>query len=359
LPYAWLLLGSGVWFVRSLVDLGLTRRPLLEPNLNVGGLACVTIGLLGLLIAETVLTPVRDASARNPADPNAERHAEPFRARYHIDSPEPAALIPSHAPPPSAEKRVVACAAQIALVAALLAACWSHFESVPTAFAVTACCLILPYTRIAMVDGGQLIPAASIVAAIAVFDRPLLTGALLGIAGAWMPPIFALVPLWLGFHGRAGAFRFLVGFCLILGLGMATTQLLAYFHLDMQNYGRALGARTLAEVGLLPWLVETPRAGSLWAFVDPSYRLPVLVTYGVLVAVAAFWPTRKNLGELIALSAALLVASQFWYLDEGGALVQLYMPIVVLMVFRPNLTEKRPRPRKPKTADASTLITPA
>ena len=38
------------------------------------------------------------------------------------------------------------------------------------------------------------------------------------------------------------------------------------------------------------------------------------------------WPAEKNLAELIALSAALLVASQFWYLDKGGALVMLYLP---------------------------------
>ena len=33
--------------------------------------------------------------------------------------------------------------------------------------------------------------------------------------------------------------------------------------------------------------------------------------------VTTLWPAEKNLGELIALSAALLVASQFWYIDEG------------------------------------------
>ena len=43
------------------------------------------------------------------------------------------------------------------------------------------------------------------------------------------------------------------------------------------------------------------------------------------------WPAEKNLGELIAMSAALLIASQFWYLDEGGTLVLLYLPLLLLM----------------------------
>ena len=52
--------------------------------------------------------------------------------------------------------------------------------------------------------------------------------------------------------------------------------------------------------------------------IDSSFRLPVLIAYLALVIFTMFWPADKNLAELIALSAALLVASQFWYLDKGG-----------------------------------------
>ena len=55
-----------------------------------------------------------------------------------------------------------------------------------------------------------------------------------------------------------------------------------------------------------------------------------------------FWPAEKNLAELIALSAALLVASQFWYLDKGGTLVMLYLPLAIAMMFRPTLAIRRP-----------------
>src|SRR5262249_22624151 len=67
--FRWLFLGSGLWLVRCLVDLCLSRRPLLEPNLNSAGLACLAVGVLGLMVAETVNLPVDEGAARNPADP--------------------------------------------------------------------------------------------------------------------------------------------------------------------------------------------------------------------------------------------------------------------------------------------------
>ncbi len=70
--FVWLFLGSALWFSRCLVDLGLTRRPLLEPNLNLGGLAVLTCGMLGLILAETMNLTAMEGSARNPAEPHAE-----------------------------------------------------------------------------------------------------------------------------------------------------------------------------------------------------------------------------------------------------------------------------------------------
>ena len=57
---------------------------------------------------------------------------------------------------------------------------------------------------------------------------------------------------------------------------------------------------------------------SFWVSIDSSFRLPVLIAYLALVILFSFWPADKNLAELISLSALLLVASQFWYLEKGG-----------------------------------------
>src|SRR4029077_19956316 len=76
--YIWLFLGSGLWLLRCLLDLGLSRRPLLEPNLNASGLLCLSVGLLGLLLAETVSLPVADGAARTPAEPSGREDRPPL-----------------------------------------------------------------------------------------------------------------------------------------------------------------------------------------------------------------------------------------------------------------------------------------
>jgi hypothetical protein len=361
--FVWLFVGSALWLGRCLFDLGLSRRPLLEPNLNSAGLACLAFGVLGLLLAETVNLPVDEGTARNPAEPRSKPgdRANPPPAGSTVLS-APVKEVIASAPLPSALKRnppqvilsrVLASLAHLGLVASLIVVGWKGFDRLITGLAVATCYLLLPYTRIALVDSGQLIPAALIVAALAVYHRPALAGALIGLAAGWLPACVGLVPLWAGFYRGRGALRFLVT-CLIV---IATCFALAIIIPDLAVWARALGARSLREAGLWPG-VEAPRSGSFWAGIDASYRLPVLILYLALVAVTTIWPTEKNLGELIALSAALLVASQFWYLDEGGTLVLLYLPLVVLMMFRPNLALKRPLARPPKPAKLQQSLYP-
>jgi hypothetical protein len=153
-----------------------------------------------------------------------------------------------------------------------------------------------------------------------------------------------LVPVWAGFYWQRGAGRFLltavavVVVCALIGLSSEGVAV----------WARALGARSLAEAGLLPRL-ESERYESIWSGVDASYRLPILVGYLALVLTASAWPGQKNLAHLISQSAGVLIASQFWYLDRGGTHVLLYLPVLLLMIFRPNLSNRRapelgPRP---------------
>ena len=354
--FALLFLGSGLWLVRCLLDLGLTRRPNLEPNLSFSGLACLSAGLLGLLLIEALSLPADQGLARNPADPRAKpdevgeaKAPDPGEGssavKTVIDSlPLPRALRQnSHH---VIVARVVAAAAHLALVAGLMAVGWRHFERPVAGMAMATCSMILPYTRIALVDGGQLVPAALIVGAVLAYRRPGLAGLALGLAVGWMPAAIGLLPLWAWFYRGRGSARFAGAAAVVLGACGAA----AWRFPDLSAWAQALGARTLAEVGLLPG-VDVPSAGSFWRFVDPAYRWPVLIAYLALVIATTFRPSDKNLGELIALSAALLVGSQFWYLDEGGTLVLMDLPLVLLMVFRPNLAAKRapipaPRPER-------------
>src|SRR5204862_8045609 len=76
-----------------------------------------------------------------------------------------------------------------------------------------------------------------------------------------------------------------------------------------------------------------------WAW---AYRMPVFIAYMALVLTTSFWPTPKNLAHVLALTTALLIGIQFWYANQGGVYVLWYLPLLLLLVFRPNLADKQP-----------------
>jgi hypothetical protein len=61
------------------------------------------------------------------------------------------------------------------------------------------------------------------------------------------------------------------------------------------------------------------------------------------VIITAFWPEPKDLGHVLALSSAHLLAAQLWFARNGGAYVLWYLPLLLLVVFRPNLSDCVPR----------------
>jgi hypothetical protein len=72
--------------------------------------------------------------------------------------------------------------------------------------------------------------------------------------------------------------------------------------------------------------------------------MPVFLAYLAFVVTTFFWPAPKNLAHVLALSAAVLIGIQFWFADRGGVYVLWYLPLLLLLVFRPNLTDCRPGP---------------
>ena len=353
IAYLWLFVGTLCWLLRCLIDVGLTRRPLLEPNLNASGLACLSFGILGLLVVETISLPVDEGTARNPANSKRDRPTEP-PPPGSTDTNAPVNQMIRNAPlPPSLKanrsevvlSRMISTCALLGIVLGLIVIGWRHFERPVAGLAAATCYVLLPYPRFALDDNGQLVPAALIVASLVWYSRPAVAGALIGLASGWMPACLGLVALWTGFYWKRGAWKFLT---VAIGI-IAACVVVGRFLPDTSLWARALQARSLAEAGLLP-TADAPLSGSFWSGIDPSYRLPILIAYVALVVATSFWPANKNLGELIALSAALLVASQLWYMAAGGTLVILYLPLVILMVFRPNLVGKRAWLRTPSSA---------
>jgi hypothetical protein len=359
--YLWLFIGTLLWLTRCLLDVGLTRRPVLEPNLNAAGLACLSIGVLVLFVLETVSLSVREGSARNPADANPSSR-DSVTPPGTVNPSAAVSMVVKNAPirselkvqPHQGLARILACLAQIGLVVSLVAVGWRHFERPIAGLSVATCYMILPYTRFALVDSSQLVPAAMIVSALVAYRIPSVSGPLIGFSAAWMPASIGLLPLWAGFYRKRGFLMFTLLSCGVF----AGSVLCARFVPGIKPWSLALGARTLADAGFWP-TSEAPTSGSFWSNVEPMYRLPVWIGYLALVVLTTLWPAEKNLGQLISTSAALLVASQFWYLSSGGALVLLYLPLVILMMFRPNLGRRHlavraRREREPRAVSSDT-----
>ena len=96
----------------------------------------------------------------------------------------------------------------------------------------------------------------------------------------------------------------------------------------------------LAQNSWQPWKVPTTEG--FWTGVHWAYRIPVFIAYLAFVIATGFWPSPKNLAQVIALSAAVIIGIQFWYADQGGVYVLWYLPLMLLLVFRPNLADRRP-----------------
>jgi hypothetical protein len=121
-------------------------------------------------------------------------------------------------------------------------------------------------------------------------------------------------------------------------LSLALTGVLLWLDGQLADKLRA----TLDQPDWKPW--EGPRADSFWTGVHWAYRIPVFVGYVCFVLATAFWPAPKNLAHLLALLAAVLIGLQLWYADHGGIYVLWYLPLLLLLMFRPNLSDRRPPP---------------
>jgi hypothetical protein len=385
--YIWLFVIGGLFLIRMLLDPMMVRRPLLEPNLSVGGLTFLGLSLLIFLMANVVTDKPAEkpslkhltsdvaevSSTDNPTASNAESDREkvenppaeeplvlygpgypwvfeifqlPTRFLFRSDHPAESSAAPSinelQTPLKLATARTAAIFSYLAVVIGLVVIGYRHFDNIKTGIAAAVLYLLLPYTAILTghymdtANGiGQVyhvLLAALLVWAVAMYRRPLVSGILLGLAiGIFYYPIF-LLPLWCSFYWQRGVMRFAAGAIAMLALLVA----ILYFH----HYGPSFSADVRQMFG---WII--PRMENLkgfWrlGFNDPVYRIPVLAAFVAMCITLMIWPAQKNLGTLMSCSAAVMLGIQFWHALGGGQLLGWYLPLVLLTIFRPNLEDR-------------------
>ncbi len=363
LGFAWIFAVSGAFLVRMLFDSMMVRRPMLEPNLTTGGLVFLGSSLLVFLMGNVVNSKphkqdVENVAAaarlRDPAvqrDPASKRDATDPLARYGPGYPllfllpqistqrffaSAAELRPDDAAQRAIHEttaRVMAILSQLAIVAGMVFIGWRHFESVRLGIAAAVLYLLLPYTAWMNSSVDHVLPGALVLWAVAAYRRPFVAGALLGLAiGTIYYPVF-LLPLWCSFYWERGVRRFSAGVAAAL---LALVTALWFTSLDATVFVGQLRQ-------MFGWIYPTNvMLEGFWALPsnDEVFRLPVLAAFIAMMATLAIWPSPKNLGTLMSCTAAVLLGTQFWKGHNGGLFMAWWLPVLLLVVFRPNLENR-------------------
>jgi hypothetical protein len=223
---------------------------------------------------------------------------------------------------------------------------WRHFGDLAAGVGTAALYTLVPYTAYNIGQVHHVLPTAFLVWAVFCYRRPTIAGWLLGLAAGTAVFPALLFPLWFGFYSRRGASRFGAAFL------TATTVSVGITALVLWRFGPS-GLNLVTALGLADWKPWTaPNTESIWTGTHWAYRLPVFVLFVGYLVVVTVWPNPKNLSHLLAQSVSVLVGVQFWHADRGGLYVLWYLPLLLLMVFRPNLTAAEP----PSTVPGSVLV---
>ncbi len=362
--YIWLFAVSGLFLLRLLLDTMMVRRPLLEPNLSVGGLTFLGLSLFVFLMANVVTGP-QDASdvagSQRAADlvgrtvssnevNSLRTHGPGFPLLFLLpqistqsvlgESGQQQTPVATNAAT-SADSaqlvhvvtaRVMAILSQLAIVIGVVLVGVRHFDNIKTGIAVATLYLLLPYTAMWSGSVTHALPGALLVWAIVFYRWPLLAGAMIGLAfGTIYYPVF-LLPLWISFYWQRGLVRFVIGV-------VATVGILAVVLAMKANDAQTFAAYLQQMFGLaLPQ--QTDLSGVWGKFWQPIYRFPILAAHVGLSLSMALLPAQKNAGTLISYSAAVMLGTQFWYAHSGGLAPDWYLPLLLLTTFRPNLEDR-------------------
>ncbi|MCZ2341865.1 MAG: hypothetical protein LC104_08730 [Bacteroidales bacterium] len=329
LGYLWLLIASSYWMGRCLLDMALARRPLPTANMTNPALIFFALSLLLCLAAVAFRRPL-ETETRVPPRATNTQHAEntPLSQTAKTASPSMAA-------------RIFTVIGQIVVIVGLVLVGIRHFSDASTGVMAATLFLMLPYTAYAVGRPDHIWPGATLVWAIFLYRSPILAGLLLGVAGAIAIFPLVLVPGWLQLYRGRGAGRFLVAVLLACAIGLGVLALL-----DVVEWGGLGWSLQLTTVeNWQPW--QIPSGDSIWTGTHWAYRLPIVMVYAAFALTAFLWPPVRDLGDLIALTTALIIGTQFWIVEHGGEYVLWYTPLVVLMVLRPNLLEMQPPIPKP------------
>ena len=376
--FYWLFTIGAIIMIRMLIDPSLKRRPMLEPNLAIGGLVFFGCSLMMFLFANIVtskptnedMNGARNAVKLLQRKTAEESDTEQLRRRgpgYTLFSLFP--IIPSFESGDAIlltdadtkastdmtryiiAAKSLAIISQVLMVLGLILFCHYNYNNFNVGVGTATIYLMLPYTAIFTGHVLHVLPATLILWAMVSFRRPWIAGILVGLAtGVSYYPIF-LLPLWASFYWDRGVGRFMTGVLISIAVCIGG---LVFTSADMVDFGRQLQAMFGFWEPLMDGLA------GIWALGwNKLWRLPLLVAFVLFCVSLVAWPSEKNIGTLVSYSAAIMLAIQFWHGFDGGLYMAWYLPLALLTFFRPNLDGRvavaelgeNSRPRKQTAED--------
>lgn len=324
--YIWLMAVTGLWGIRAILDPVLKRRPNYRPNLSLPAMSWFSIAIfLGLCTVQArkpVETPVHNVVA------------QPTRDTALVEAATNKPLLTPAKSTQNILTKVVAMLCHLSVALGLLFIGIFHFRDAENGLSMTILYLLLPVTAYFFGDLEHVVLSSTLIWAIFAQRVPWLSGGLLGLAtGLLLFPVI-VVPLWLRYYWRKGWLRFVLGF---LGLACLGFLVRIAFGQALPGVFPSMSPQYLSD--WLPW--KETNAEGIWGVLPWAYRLPVSIVYAVTCCVLYFWPRMKNINHLIAFSAALLLGLQFWYAQQGGIYLLWYLPLLLLIIFRPAQEEFR------------------
>jgi Glycosyltransferase family 87 len=377
--YVWLFIVCGIWMLRLIFDGYFTRRPRLEQNLNTPGLtflcavAFVFLSFHAWTSEEVPASTVRTVEAadrllkRQEAPPTAvPTHEGPaddakagpaaavLTAPFAKLAPALAGAISTEPAPPAVyAARLASIIAHLLVIVALVCIGRWHFGDQQIGVAMGALYMLLPCTSYDVGRLNHVLPAALILWALAAYRRPLIAGALMALAcGTLFFPVF-LLPLWFLFYDRRGALRFGAG------LAAAGAVLIGSLILTSADTTSFLQQMVGAVIDWRALSFRDSLSGGFWQPEITAYRIPVFVAFCAGAIVVSIWPRHKTLEHLIANSAAIIIGTQFWYPQQGGVYSLWYVPLLLVVIFRPTLSQLEPPRFERRATSERTAGTPA
>ncbi|MCA9080766.1 MAG: DUF2029 domain-containing protein [Planctomycetaceae bacterium] len=339
--YGWLYVMTCLFLVRLLIDPLLQRRPYLGQNMNPQGLFFLCLAVFAFITTQAITETLPRTSEKTVQQAGQLLS----RTATELEQPDETELSPGPAAPLLAAPvglmfedlaaRILSILAHVAVIVGLYFVGRNLFADASLGLGMGTLYLLLPCTAYNVGEFNHVLPTALIVWAFVAYRKPIVAGILLGLACGTMYFPILLLPMWAAFYGRKGAWRFAMALVLV---GAMLTASLALTSADPDSFVRkTLGSLDLA---VLAFHGGESTVG-FWREADylSVYRIPIMVAYGVMLVAMAIWPRRRTVETLLAQSCAVIVGAQLWFTQQGGVYLLWYLPLMLMVVFRPRLMQ--------------------